>query len=468
MASEPIRLELGLGSVADMKWAFTTFSLAYALFEVPTGWLGDVFGPRKTLIRIVLWWSLFTALTGLTGWKVAGVTLVGFTALVIIRFLFGIGEAGAYPNITRALHNWFPLTERALTQGAVWMSGRGMGGLTPLIWFLLVEQLQLSWRAPFFIFAGIGACWCLAFFFWFRNRPEEHAQTNAAERELIARGSGQGTANAHANVPWLTLLKSWNLWAICIMYFCMSYGWYFNVNYLPEFLREQHGVQKNDWMGTLYKGGPLAFGAIGCLFGGMLSDWFIRRTGNQKWGRRVFGMIGHAVCVPCYLVCIWAPSAWMFALAISLSGFFNDLAMGSAWATCQDIGKRHAAIVAGCMNTIGNLGGAASAFLIGWILDLAVARESALNPHLVGEELLRVGNMRGYQINFLMFAALYAVTVLLWLGVDATKPVVPEHAVPEDMDNLDLSRFAGSESVGEAIQRDQDVSGFGEEPTLPA
>jgi MFS transporter, ACS family, glucarate transporter len=447
MASEPLRIELGLGSVADMKWAFTAFSLAYAIFEVPTGWLGDVFGPRSTLIRIVLWWSIFTALTGLTGWRVGGVTLIGFATLVGIRFLFGIGEAGAYPNITRALHNWFPLYERARTQGAVWMSGRLMGGLTPLIWLLLVEVLSLSWRAPFFIFGGLGVCWCLAFSFWFRNRPEQHPATNEAERDLIAEGSGHATANAHANVPWAKLLLSRNLWVLCLMYFCSSYSWYFNVNYLPEFLKEQHGIQKEDVLGALFKGGPLIFGAVGCILGGFLSDWFIRRTGNHKWGRRLLGIGGQSACVGCYLVCLIAPSAWMFALAIALSGFFNDLAMGSSWATCQDIGKRYAAIVAGCMNTIGNLGGAASAFLIGTILDyflernlaaqglnIEAVKEAAKNHDAAAETLLRFGNMQGYEINFLMFAAICALTVVLWFGIDATKPVVEEPAAPADRD----------------------------------
>jgi MFS family permease len=425
-ATEHIIRVLGLNDVSDMNWAFWSFMIAYAAFEIPSGWLGDVIGPRRTLVRIVLWWSFFTALTALTGWQVAGITFIGFWGLVILNFLFGMGEAGAYPNITRALHNWFPMTHWAKTQGAVWMSGRLMGGLTPLIWFFLLQILGLSWRAPFFIFAAIGACWCIAFFFWFRNRPHEHPQTNAAERELIARGSGDATANAHANVPWLTLLRSRNLWMLCLMYFCMSYPWYFNVYYLPEFLRVQHGVQKDDWLGAFFKGGPLVLGAFGCLTGGMLSDWFIRRTGNHKWGRRIWGMLGHAVCVPCFLACIIAPSAWTFGIIIAISGFFNDLAMGPAWATCQDIGKRHAAIVAGCMNFIGNLGGASSALLIGWILKLAVAFQEARTPGLPHEEISIIGKSLGYDVNFLTFAMLYVVAVVLWLGIDATRPVVPE------------------------------------------
>src|SRR5262249_6564150 len=162
---------LGVSGSADLRWAFTAFSLAYAIFEVPTGWLGDVFGPRVTLIRIVIWWSFFTALTALAGVQVAGVTLVGLTTLVVIRFLFGIGEAGAFPNITRALHNWFPLTERGMAQGWVWMSGRLMGGFTPLIWTALVVWTQVSWRYAFVVFGCVGLLWCVAFTAWFRNRP---------------------------------------------------------------------------------------------------------------------------------------------------------------------------------------------------------------------------------------------------------------------------------------------------------
>src|SRR5207237_10798027 len=156
--------------------------------------------------------SIFTALTALAGVEVAGVTLVGVTTLVVIRFLFGIGEAGAFPNITRALHNWFPVTERGMAQGYVWMSGRLMGGLTPLIWLLLVVNLQLSWRAAFVLFGLAGLTWCAAFAIRFRNRPEEKPSVNEAELALIQAGTRGATEQAHAHVPWGELLRSWNLW----------------------------------------------------------------------------------------------------------------------------------------------------------------------------------------------------------------------------------------------------------------
>ena len=196
--------DLHLASIASLRWAFAAFTLAYALFEVPSGWLGDVFGPRKVLIRIVLWWSFFTALTGVIGLSLGGYVLGGLGVLVIVRFLFGIGEAGAFPNITRALHNWFPYHQRGLAQGTVWMCARLMGGLTPLVFTVLVSGVSrpaagptagnilpfllpplLSWRAVFWVFGLVGVLWCVVFALSFRNRPEEKPEVNAAELAII-------------------------------------------------------------------------------------------------------------------------------------------------------------------------------------------------------------------------------------------------------------------------------------------
>jgi ACS family glucarate transporter-like MFS transporter len=437
---------LGLNGVEDLKWAFTAFTLSYAAFEIPTGWLGDVVGPRTTLIRIVLWWSFFTALTGLVGMALPGGIFLDLTALVVIRFLFGIGEAGAYPNITRALHNWFPFQERGAAQGAVWFSGRLMGGLTPLVLGLLIVGLQrklidssaaasdlllspmLSWRQAFWSFGVIGSIWCVLFAFWFRNRPQEKKSVNAAELEIIGeRKLSEG--EAHARVPWGRLLKSANLWAICLMYFCASYGWYFFITYYFDFLEEQYGVDPKSIVGWLYKGGPLLVGALACLAGGLLTDRFIRHTGNRKWGRRLFGVTGHGLCAISFMASLAAPTAFWFFVAGSMASFFNDMTMGSAWATCQDIGKRYAAIVAGCMNTIGNLGGAAAGLMTGVILKHSVSAYAAahgLDPQHIPHEFAAAARATGYQINLITFAAAYVIAMLLWLRVDATESVVGE------------------------------------------
>jgi MFS family permease len=470
-------------SKQQLGWLFTAFALAYALFEVPSGWMGDVFGPRRTLIRIVLWWSLFTALTGAI-FPYPSWPWFAFTAMFLVRFFFGMGEAGAYPNIARSFHNWFPFEERGFAQGTVWMAGRFAGGLSSFaVLALMIHTVTpqgeptVLWRHAFWIFGGLGVMWCVVFWWWFRDRPEQHPRVNAAELALIRNsqraadtaaappvgspaqkptgittGEPQETGlqqkpsavslarqatgitpelppekqldpltaeeeilahegESHANVPWGRLLTSPNLWLLCLMYFCASYGWYFNITWLPKYLNTTYAVSQEThgfWTMSLLSGAPLLLGSLACLFGGLLTDAFIRRTGDRKWGRRLFGALGHGVCALCYFLSLTASSPWLFVLAIALAAFWNDLTMGAAWASCIDIGKQYSGIVSGCMNTVGNLGGAAAGITTGWVLD-----------HFT----------HGWTVNFLVFGAVYIVAMLLWLRFDATKPLVPEKGI---------------------------------------
>ena len=444
-------------SESQLGLLFAAFALAYSAFEVPSGWLGDVFGPRRTLIRIVLWWSVFTALTGAihpTPWWPG----LGFLALLAVRFLFGLGEAGAFPNIARAFHNWFPLEERGSAQGAVWMAGRLAGGLTPLVVLVLLYRTPTvdpevglptlaagavglpaspggqgpylaaavlkgaehdHWRHAFWVFGALGVAWCVAFAWWFRDRPEQHAGVGPAELAWIRHGrrgpdsaKKRDESGGHGGVPWRRILTSGNLWVLCLQYFCGAYGWYFNITYLPKYLDETYRVNRfNDDYGivwtSLMAGAPLLLGSLACLVGGLLTDQFIRRTGDRKWGRRLFGVAGHGTCAACYFLALFAPSAGLFVLAVALAAFFNDLTMGSAWASCLDIGGKYSGIVSGCMNTVGNLGGAVAGTVTGWVVD-------------------SFGRGRGWQVNFASFAAVYVVAALLWLRFDASRPVVAE------------------------------------------
>lgn len=516
-AMKDIVNDLGLTSVADLNFAASAFAFSYAAFEVPSGWLGDVFGPRKTLIRIVLWWSFFTALTGAVGlrffggtWQVPWLGMSFSLALmVLVRFLFGMGEAGAYPNITRALHNWFPFTERGLTQGTVWMSGRLMGGLTPIVWGLLVaglastasmksdEEIALKagdtitvkkgrevvetdgtkttltsdtafklaagetvdaklgtsvktaegtsfeigkgdkytklyfkpllpdWRSAFWLFGVLGVFWCIAFALWFRNRPDENPSVNEAELALIQRGGASDHA-AHSGVPWLKIFSNRNLWILCFMYFCGAYGWYINITFLPSFLEDQFHVEKTSIVGMIYKGGPLLIGALGCLMGGYLTDWLVRRTGNQRVGRRIMGWFGHSLCAVCMFSCAYMPTAFTFFLAISFGGFFNDLTMGSSWSTCQDIGRKYAAIVAGCMNTIGNLGGVVAGIVTGEVLKAyqrGYAEDLGLKVENLNPEQLAAAMLPAYNLCFISFGVAYVLATFCWFLIDSTKPI---------------------------------------------
>lgn len=468
-----IQAEFGL-TETQKGWLFTAFALSYAIFEVPTGWLGDVFGPRKTLIRIVLWWSFFTVATALI-MPNPEKPMLAFTLLFAVRFLFGVGEAGAYPNIARAFHNWFPFTQRGFAKGAVWMAGRFAGGITAFIVLALIWETPTTetppkmevvaastvglsaggigpvdalatatlpdktthWRHIFWIFGAIGVVWCVFFYIWFRDRPSQKATVNQAELELIQAGSAGEHTGERVAVPWGTLLRSGNLWVLCAMYFCASYGWYFNITYLPGYLRDYYGqtggakFSAEYWQLSLMAGMPLLLGSVACLLGGMWSDSYIRRTGDRKWGRKLFGILGHGLAAACYFTAIfWDDNVWLFIMAVGMAAFFNDMMMGAAWATCIDIGKRYAGIVSGCMNTVGNLGGAVAGVLTGIIIDQST---KGLSADVSRSAKLEASKM-GWDINFAIFTAVFVLGAILWFFVDATKPVAPETKNPDALE----------------------------------
>jgi MFS transporter, ACS family, glucarate transporter len=404
--------------VADFFWVLVAFQLAYALFEIPTGWMGDTFGPRATLLRIVVWWSLFVGLTGFAGWAVPGTEwiFITFGVLIVMQFLFGIGEAGAFPNISRAVYNWFPNSERGFAQGTVWLSARFMGGLTPCIWTLLVVIGGLDWRQGLWVFAGIAGIWCIAFAWWFRNNPSEHSSTNQAERDLI--NAGKAKAVSHDGVPWRKIFRNRNVWALCLMYMVTNFNWYFLLYYLPTTLKTQFAEWGVTDLGkiklALLGGAPLLVGMFGCLLGGILTDRYIRRTGDRKWGRRIFPMIGYGMAGVFYLLAtLFIDQLAVFAICLILVGFFNDLIMGPSWATAQDIGQRYSAIVSGFMNMVGNLGATLGNLVTGLIL------KSYTVEGVVQKD--------GYVTCFIMFGLVYGLGVIAWLFIDPTKPIEPDH-----------------------------------------
>jgi len=414
--------DLGLKDISDLKWAFTAFSIAYATFEVPSGWLGDAFGPRRTLLRIVIGWSIFTALTGMVGLKIGAFTFGGLGLLCLVRFLFGIGEAGAYPNLARVVANWFPYEERGRAKGWIWMSGRFMGGITPLIWTLLVVGSTyttplLSWRGAFVLFGCIGLVWCFAFARRFKDHPAD----------ATSHPVPLATKEVHA-LPWKLLFANRSTWLLGLMYACASFSWYFNITYFPSYLETRHGLDANSISGSILKGGPLLLGGFGCLLGGYWTDFLTRRFRSRRWARRMPAMIGHGLCGCCYFAAIYANSPWTAALAISLAAFSNDLMMGAAWATCQDIGQRHTAVVAGWMNMLGNLGGAISGWTIGTILEVFIARRAAADQVDVGS-ITKIAKQaaltQGYDVTLIAFIIVSFIAVLAWLPIDAEQPLEP-------------------------------------------
>lgn len=410
VAASSLAAELGLPGVAGLKWAFTAFTIAYALFEIPAGWMGDRLGPRGTLVRIVIWWSVCTALTGLVGLRVGGYVLGGLGTLVLLRFLFGAGEAGAYPNITRALHNWFPSHQWEFAQGFVWMSGRLMGGITPLIWALLVTGTSVTaplvnWRGAFLIFGVTGLVWCLAFRAFFRNHPPGREPEPGSIR-----------AESHA-IPWRWMLTNGHLIALCLVYSLLNYGWAFNITYLPSYLEQRFGLPPTDELGAIYRGAPLWVGAIGCLSGGYCVSLIDRRVRNRRLSRRILGTVAMLCCAACWGVARQTESVHAFCVSVALAAFFVDLTLGATWATCQDIGGRHTAVVAAAMNTIGTLGAAAANWLTGTIVEQALnARAAAL--HIPVATLpptdLDTATTGGYATVFATYAAMYVLAALAW------------------------------------------------------
>src|SRR5579862_2310778 len=158
-------------------WVSGAFTLAYCLFEFPTGALGDRLGPRRVLTRIVLWWSAFTALTGVA---------TGYRALLAIRFLFGVGEAGAFPNAGVVVARWFPPSQRSTLSGINLMAGQIGGALSPLL--VVPIQMRFGWRASFFAFGFLGVLWAGIWYLWFRDSPEEKlAIIDASEPAITVR-----------------------------------------------------------------------------------------------------------------------------------------------------------------------------------------------------------------------------------------------------------------------------------------
>ncbi len=261
-----ISRELGL-TEQDFKWVFAAFGLAYALFEVPSGWLGDRFGPRRMLCRIVLWWSVFTALTGLvfpfrlnlgsaislSGFEIAAAVNGSLLLLILVRFLFGVGEAGAYPIMARALRNWFPYSRRGRAQGLIWSFGRFGGAMAP--WLIAQLALPFGWRGAFLSFGVIGVVWVVAFAVFFRNSPAEHPGVNPAERAYIE----EGTSDTARPPPlsWRTMLFSPTLWLLCGMYLCSNAGWCFFITWDLTYYRRVLGM--SGW--SLALAGALRFSA---------------------------------------------------------------------------------------------------------------------------------------------------------------------------------------------------------------
>jgi MFS family permease len=354
-----IQEELRLDETAKSR-ILSAFALAYALFEIPAGRWGDRYGSRGVLTRIVVWWSIFTALTG-AAW--------GFTMLLIVRFLFGAGEAGALPNAARVLREWFPDSSRARAQGLVTAAMLLGGAAAPRAsqWLMNI----VGWRWTFVVFAMCGVVWAVAFFIWFRDEPARHPATNEAERVLIAEGRAKPEVGedgtVHGPIPWRRVFPFANIWLLSALVALSSgvyelfSGWY------PSYLQQARSAPRelSSWLATMVLGA----GALATISGGWFSDWMVRRTGDHRWGRTAQGVAGWGLAAVAILASIRIDSTETAALCLAVAAFGVQLALPSWWACATLISGRHVGALFGLMNMFGSVGRIAANEWVGAMAD---------------------------------------------------------------------------------------------------
>lgn len=355
--------DLGLSKV-EMSFVFSAFTLAYAIFEIPTGWWGDRVGTRRVLARIVVWWSSFTMLTA---------AAFNYASLLAVRFLFGAGEAGAWPNAAKTFSRWFPVTERGTAQGIFFMGAHLAGGLTPLLVTAMLGVMH--WRTVFLIFGLIGFVWAVVWYRWFRDDPAAHAAVSAEELELIRWGRGAEAVHHFDRTMVRRLLTNRSLIALCLMYATQSYGFYFYITWLPKYLEERRGFAAATL--GLVAGLPLMASVLADLFGGLTTDRIAKRYGLRA-GRCGVGGVSLLLAGVLLIAGTAVSQPLLAVLLIALGAAASNFLLGAAWGTCIDVAGRHAGVVGACMNTAGQVGG----FLSPIIAALLVERLGSWNAPL--------------------------------------------------------------------------------------
>jgi len=340
-----IEREFGFSTIT-MGWVLFCYSIAYAAFQIPGGWFGDKVGPRLAMTCVVIWWSVFTALTSLT-WSAA--------SMGVCLFLIGMGEAGAFPIANRALSRWMLPSERAVAQGATHAGSRLGSTLTPIMVVALVGLTALSWRLPFLLFALVGVAWALLWYRFYRNTPAEHASVNAAELDRINRGLGT-FAKGKRRVPWGQILSTPQMWVLGALYFCYAYDIGVFLSWFPKYLNAARGIELKT-MG-FYASIPFLAGLLGDLTGGFVSDEILKRTGNLRFARRAVSVFGFWVSAVAVSLAAWVSDPLVSIAWFSLALFALELTVGVSWAVTLDVGGEFAGSVSAVMNTLGNIGAA--------------------------------------------------------------------------------------------------------------
>ena len=361
-------------SPSQWGWVQSAFILSYGLMQIPMGWLGDRFGHRKILAAIVLWWSLFTAFTGLAG---------GLASLLVIRFMFGIGEAGSSPCSTGVISRWFEKGEVGKAQGYVWAASRMGGALTPFV--VIPVMMWVGWRAAFYLLGALGIVWAIVWYGYYRDKGEKSEKLGES---IISKPIGNSS-----------LTFNGQFWLLCAMYFFYAFGSWFFFSWFPTFMELGRGFDKTEL--TYAVAVPFIMSMLGNIAGGHLTDRLTKRYGI-KIGRKALGSTSLAVSAVCMFLAAFIPGKMAVFVFLSLCFGIFDLMLPSAWALCIDLGKQHAGTLSGAMNTAGNLGGFCCGILFGELVQQS-------------------GN---YNLPLYMIAVMLIVSAVLFAFINPEKPII--------------------------------------------
>lgn len=354
-------------------WVQSAFILSYGLMQIPMGAFGDRKGHRKVLALIVLWWSLFTAFTGMAG---------GLASLLVIRFMFGIGEAGSSPCSTGVISRWFKKEEVGKAQGYVWAASRMGGALTPFV--VIPVMTTVGWRTAFYLLGALGIVWAAVWYWYYRDLKDLKDLKDPKDPKAI---------------PWRQILHSPQFWIICGMYFFYAFGSWFFFSWFPTFMELGRGFEKSEL--TYAVAVPFIMSMAGNIYGGYLTDKLTSKYG-LKIGRKALGSTSLAVSAICMFLAAFIPGKMAVFIFLSLCFGIFDLMLPSAWALCIDLGKHHAGTIAGAMNTAGNIGGFCCGILFGQLVQ----------------------SSNNYNLPLYMIAGMLIISAILFAFINPTKSIV--------------------------------------------
>jgi MFS transporter, ACS family, glucarate transporter len=340
----------------QMGWVLSIFALGYAIFQVPSGLLADRFGPRFVLSAVVTVWSGFTALTA---------AAQGFGSMLAYRFLFGAGEAGAFPGCARAVYSWIPMSERGLVQGVMFSGARfGAAFTLPVVAWMVS---RLGWRASFVILGAVGVGWAVFWYLWFRDDPRTHPRISVAERELILRTRQQALAGQDEGLPLTAgrLARSRNVWLLMGQYFASNFTFFFCLTWLFPYLKTRYLLGMVE--AGFYAAAPPLAGAFGNWTAGAVIDWIYRR-GRWTASRRAPAIFGFLLAAGGLIACVQMDTVLGAIVCLSVAVFGADMTIAPSWTVCIDIARKHAGTVSGTMNMAGNLGSFITALAFPYLL----------------------------------------------------------------------------------------------------